>query len=55
MPNTNVYILDEYENPLPVGHVGIMWAGGKCVSRGYVGLGELTKRKVKWDKFSEDG
>ncbi|KAF4630009.1 hypothetical protein G7Y89_g8138 [Cudoniella acicularis] len=34
IPNTNVYILDENENPLPVGSIGTMWAGGRCVSRG---------------------
>ncbi|KAG9232223.1 hypothetical protein BJ875DRAFT_497659 [Amylocarpus encephaloides] len=54
-PNTNVYILDDYDNPLPIGQVGVMWAGGKCVSRGYVGMPELTSKKFKYDKFTNDG
>lgn len=54
-PNTNVYILDEDENPVPVGEIGVMWAGGKCVSKGYVGMPELTGKKFKVDKFVDDG
>jgi non-ribosomal peptide synthetase component F len=55
VPNTNVYILDDDENPLPIGSVGVMWAGGHCVSRGYVNLPELTSQKFKQDKFANDG
>jgi non-ribosomal peptide synthetase component F len=55
VPNTNVYILDENENPVPIGSTGVMWAGGYCVSRGYVNLPELTSKKYKFDKFVNDG
>lgn len=55
IPNTNVYILDKDENPLPFGSIGTMWAGGRCVSRGYLGMPELTSEKFKHDKFVNDG
>lgn len=55
VPNTNVYILDENQKPLPIGSVGLMWAGGRCVSRGYLNLQEETSKKFKLDKFVNDG
>lgn len=54
-PNTNVYILDGDENPVKIGEPGIMWAGGDGVSRGYLGLPDLTKTRYKPDKFTKDG
>lgn len=55
VPNTNVYILDENENPLPIGSIGVMWAGGLCVSRGYLNLPEKTTERYRVDKFVDDG
>ncbi|OJD34115.1 amp-binding enzyme [Diplodia corticola] len=55
IPNTNVYILDEDEQPVPTGQVGCMWVGGKGVSRGYLNLPELTASRFKRDRFSDDG
>ncbi|KFY29922.1 hypothetical protein V494_08373 [Pseudogymnoascus sp. VKM F-4513 (FW-928)] len=55
VPNTNVYILDKNENPLPIGRVGLMWAGGRCVSRGYLNQPEESSKKFKLDKFVNDG
>jgi non-ribosomal peptide synthetase component F len=55
VPNTDVYILDENENPLPIGSIGLMWAGGRCVSRGYLNLPEETSKKFKLNKFVNDG
>ncbi|WZH46794.1 Non-ribosomal peptide synthetase [Fusarium acuminatum] len=54
-PNTNVYILDDDENPVPVGQPGVMWAGGPGVSAGYINLPELTATRYKLDKFTNDG
>ncbi|KAL0931093.1 nonribosomal peptide synthetase 12 [Colletotrichum truncatum] len=54
-PNTNVYVLDENENPVPIGEPGVMWAGGPGVSRGYLNLPELTAQRYKLDKFTKDG
>ena len=50
-PNNTVYILDEKLRPLPIGEVGEMWAGGDCVSKGYIGNEELTNERYKPDPF----
>ncbi|KAF2280966.1 acetyl-CoA synthetase-like protein [Westerdykella ornata] len=55
LPNTTVYVLDEDENPLPIGSKGTMWVGGAGVSRGYINLPELTASRYKRDKFADDG
>lgn len=55
VPNTNVYVLDENQNPAPVGQTGLMWVGGAAVSRGYLNLPELMSTRYKYDKFTNDG
>ncbi|GAP89338.1 putative amino acid adenylation domain-containing protein [Rosellinia necatrix] len=55
LPNTNLYVLDDDENPVAIGQPGLMWAGGACVSAGYVNLPELTATRFKLDKFAQDG
>ncbi|KAF4545955.1 Nonribosomal peptide synthetase 12 protein [Lasiodiplodia theobromae] len=55
IPNTTVYILDEDEQPVPVGEVGAMWVGGEGVSRGYLNLPDLTASRFKRDRFADDG
>ncbi len=55
IPNTNVYILNENEEPLPVGAVGLIYAGGLCVSKGYVEMSEATAKRFRPDKFTRDG
>ncbi|CZS96383.1 related to non-ribosomal peptide synthetase [Rhynchosporium graminicola] len=52
VPNTSVYILDEDENPVPIGQTGLMWVGGASVSRGYLNLPEFTSTRYKNDKFN---
>lgn len=52
-PNNNVYILDEEMKPLPIGHVGTMWAGGAGITNGYINLPEKTAERYKSDPFSE--
>ncbi|TFK89560.1 nonribosomal peptide synthetase 12 [Polyporus arcularius HHB13444] len=54
-PNTNVYVLDEDMMPVPVGEAGVMWAGGACVSKGYVNLPDKTSERYKLDPFVNDG
>lgn len=51
VPNTTVYVLDENEEPAPIGASGVMWVGGSCVSRGYINLPDLTSARYKQDKF----
>lgn len=55
VPNTNVYILDENEYPVSIGQTGLMWVGGAAVSRGYLNLPELSSKRYKIDKFTNDG
>ncbi|KDQ16571.1 hypothetical protein BOTBODRAFT_54016 [Botryobasidium botryosum FD-172 SS1] len=54
-PNNTVYILDEEMRPVPIGQVGVMWAGGAGIARGYVGLPQLTAKSFKRDPFLDDG
>ncbi|EMD35698.1 acyl-CoA ligase [Gelatoporia subvermispora B] len=50
-PNNRVYVLDEDLHPVPKGEVGMMWAGGLGVSKGYLNRPELNSCKFKHDPF----
>lgn len=50
--NTSVYVLDEEMRPVAIGEVGVMWAGGAGISRGYVS--HASDRYVQ-DPFAGDG
>jgi non-ribosomal peptide synthetase component F len=54
-PNNRIYILDSEGKPMPMGTIGVMWAGGLGVSRGYVGLDYKTAERYKPDPFARDG
>nr|WP_214661237.1 amino acid adenylation domain-containing protein [Streptomyces polyasparticus] len=54
-PNNTVYVLDEQRRALPIGEVGEMWAGGDCVSAGYLGNPELTEERYAPDPFLGGG
>ncbi len=54
VPNTSVYVLDpDTTQPVPIGALGVMWAGGACVSRGYLNLPEKTGERYVPDPFTE--
>ncbi|PBK92167.1 acetyl-CoA synthetase-like protein [Armillaria gallica] len=53
--NNSVYILDELLQPVPFGTAGVMWAGGKGISKGYLGLEELTSQRYLKDPFLPGG
>jgi non-ribosomal peptide synthetase component F len=55
IPNNTVYILDDEDHPVGIGKKGIMWAGGKCVTRGYLKLPRETATRYKPDVFANDG
>lgn len=50
-PNNTVYILDEDLRPLSFGERGVMWAGGDCVTAGYLANPELNAERYKPDPF----
>lgn len=54
-PNNTVYILDEQLKPCAIGEVGEMWAGGDCVTLGYLGNPALTAERYKDDPFLGEG
>jgi amino acid adenylation domain-containing protein len=51
VPNTTVYVLDEDLRPCRIGEVGEMWAGGECVTAGYLGDPDLTDERYRPDPF----
>lgn len=50
--NTQLYILDPYLQPAPIGVVGELHIGGEGLSRGYLNRIELTSEKFIPDPFS---
>jgi amino acid adenylation domain-containing protein len=51
--NTQVYILDAYLNPVPLGVTGEIYIGGDGVARGYLNQPELTAEKFITNPFSD--
>jgi amino acid adenylation domain-containing protein len=49
--NAVVYILDEYQRPVPAGGDGEIWIGGRGVARGYRNRPELTAERFVADPF----
>ncbi|WP_204284502.1 amino acid adenylation domain-containing protein [Microbispora amethystogenes] len=54
-PNNTVYVLDENRHPCAIGEAGEMWAGGGCVSAGYLRNPELTRERYAPDPFLGGG
>ncbi len=54
-PNNTVYVLDENRQPCKIGETGEMWAGGDCVTLGYLDNDELNAERYADDPFLGNG
>ncbi|MCW5313084.1 AMP-binding protein [Nostoc sp. KVJ3] len=51
--NTQIYILNQYLQPVPIGVIGELYVGGDGVGRGYHNRPELTQEKFILNPFSK--
>ncbi len=53
LPNSRIYLLNSYREPVPIGVVGELFIGGSGVGRGYLYQPELTASQFVEDTFDE--
>jgi amino acid adenylation domain-containing protein len=52
--NTQVYILNEHDQPVPIGVIGEICVGGVQVARGYLNSPDLTKKRFITNPFNRN-
>jgi len=53
LDNTQVYVVDDFGEPVPIGVAGELWIGGDGVARGYLNDPKLTSERFIPDPFGE--
>lgn len=52
LPNSKLFVLDEYQQPIPAGIIGELYIGGDVLAKGYKNKPELTKKRFIASPFS---
>ncbi|MBH8554254.1 amino acid adenylation domain-containing protein [Nostocaceae cyanobacterium CENA357] len=52
LANTQIYLLDKYQQPVPIGVTGEIYIGGDSVARGYLNQPEMTSDRFIQNPFN---